>query len=135
MGRSASGVRAMKLKKDDQLVGVDLIPDGKASKEEQFLIVTDNGFGKRTKLAAYKVQGRGGSGIKTAQVTAKTGNVASAKIVSSKGEDEDIIIISKNGQVIRLPIKAVNVLGRATQGVRLMRFKDEGDTVSSVTFI
>ena len=135
MGRSASGVKAMKLKKDDQIVGVDIIPDGKVAKDEQLLVVTANGFGKRTSLAAYKVQGRGGSGIKTAQVTAKTGDLASAKIVSSKMEGEDIIIISKKGQVIRLPIRAVNVLGRATQGVRLMRFKEGNDTVSSVTFI
>ena len=135
MGRSAAGVRGIKLKKDDQVVGVDLIPDGKVAKDEQLLVVTANGFGKRTKLAAYKVQGRGGSGIKTAQVTVKTGNVASAKIVSSKLEGDDIIIISQKGQVIRLPIKAVNVLGRATQGVRLMRFKESDDHVTSVTFI
>ncbi len=135
MGRSAAGVKALKLKKDDEVVGVDMIPDGKAAKDEQFLVVTENGFGKRTALSAYKVQGRGGSGIKTVQVTAKTGKLASAKIVSQKVEDEDLIIISKHGQVIRLPIKSVNILGRATQGVRLMRFKDSGDKVSNVTFI
>jgi len=135
MGRSAAGVKALKLKKDDEIIGVDMIPDGKAAKDEQFLVVTENGFGKRTSLSAYKVQGRGGSGIKTVQVTAKTGKLASAKIVSQKVEDEDLIIISKKGQVIRLPIKSVNILGRATQGVRLMRFKDSDDKVSNVTFI
>ncbi|PLX25827.1 DNA gyrase subunit A [Candidatus Parcubacteria bacterium] len=135
MGRSAAGVRGIRLKKDDHVVGVDIIADGKVAKDEQLLIVTNNGFGKRTSLSAYKVQGRGGSGIKTAQVTEKTGPVASAKIVSSNMEGEDIIIISRKGQVIRLPIKAVNVLGRSTQGVRLMKFKAPDDRVSSVTFV
>lgn len=135
MGRSASGVKGIKLKKDDEMIGADIIADGKAGKDEQLLIVTVNGFGKRTALSAYKVQGRGGSGIKTAQVTAKTGQVASGKIVSKNMEDEDMIIISRKGQVIRLAIKSVSILGRATQGVRLMRFKDVDDKVSSVTFI
>ena len=135
MGRSAAGVRGIRLKKDDQVIGVDLIPEGKPEKDEQLLVVTSNGFGKRTNLKAYKVQGRGGSGIKTAQITTKTGNISSAKIVSSKVESEDMIIISRKGQVIRLPIKSVNILGRATQGVRLMRFKDPSDQTSSVTFI
>lgn len=135
MGRSASGVRAIRLKKDDVIVGVDLITDGKSVSDEQLMVVMANGFGKRTAVASYKVQGRGGSGIKTAQVTEKTGNIASAKIVSGKAENEDMIIISKKGQVIRLPIKSVNVLGRATQGVRLMRFKDTDDKVSSVTLV
>ncbi|MCB9803152.1 DNA gyrase subunit A [Candidatus Nomurabacteria bacterium] len=135
MGRTASGVHGIRIKKDDELIGVDLIPDGKIGKDEQLLVVMANGFGKRTALKEYKVQGRGGSGIKTAQVTAKTGEVTSAGIVSNNMENEDMIIISKKGQVIRLPLKTVNVLGRATQGVRLMRFKDPEDRVSSVTFI
>ena len=135
MGRSAGGVRGIRLKKEDEVMGVDLIPYGKINKEEQLLVVTDNGYGKRTSLNAYKVQGRGGSGIKTAQVTTKTGNLSSARIVSSKAEDEDLIIISKKGQVIRLAINSINVLSRATQGVRLMSFKNSEDSVSSVTFI
>ncbi len=135
MGRSASGVHGIRLKKNDEVVGVDLIADGKINQGEQLLVVMANGFGKRTELKEYKVQGRGGSGIKTAQVTTKTGEIASAGIVSSHTEDEDMIIISKKGQVIRLPLKTVSVLGRATQGVRLMRFKDASDKVSSVTFI
>ncbi len=135
MGRSASGVRGIRLKKGDEMIGVDIIPEGKAGRDEQLLVVTRNGFGKRTALTAYKVQGRGGSGIKTAQVTAKTAEVACAKIVSKNMENEDMIIISCKGQVIRLAIKSVSILGRATQGVRLMRFRDSGDKVSSVTFI
>lgn len=135
MGRSAGGVRAIRLKKDDLVIGVDMVSEGQASKDEQLLVVTEKGFGKRTALSAYKIQGRGGSGIKTAQVTDKTGDLASAKIISTKLESDDMIIISKKGQVIRLPLKSVNVLGRATQGVRLMRFRDQDDKVSSVTFI
>ncbi|MBP9802302.1 DNA gyrase subunit A [Patescibacteria group bacterium] len=135
MGRSAAGVHGIRLKKSDEVVGVDLIADGKINTGEQLLVVMANGFGKRTELKEYKVQGRGGSGIKTAQVTSKTGDIASAGIVSDRMADEDMIIISKKGQVIRLPLKTVSVLGRATQGVRLMRFKDVSDKVSSVTFI
>ncbi len=135
MGRSAGGVRGIRLKKEDEVIGVDLIPYGKINKDEQLLVVTNNGYGKRTGLNAYKVQGRGGSGIKTAKVTNKTGNLSSARIVSSKIENEDLIIISKKGQVIRLPISSINVLSRATQGVRLMSFKNIEDSVSSVTFI
>ena len=135
MGRSAAGVHGIRLKKSDEVVGVDLIADGKINTGEQLLVVMANGFGKRTELKEYKVQGRGGSGIKTAQVTSKTGVIASAGIVSDRMADEDMIIISKKGQVIRLPLKTVSVLGRATQGVRLMRFKDVSDKVSSVTFI
>ena len=135
MGRSASGVHGIRLKGTDEIVGMDLIPDGKTSSDEQLLVVMTHGYGKRTALKEYKVQGRGGSGIKTAQVTAKTGQIRSAGIVSRHMENEDMIIISKKGQVIRLPVKTVSILGRATQGVRLMRFKDPDDQVSSVTFI
>jgi DNA gyrase subunit A len=135
MGRNASGVRSVRLKKNDEVVGFDIIVEGKAGKDEQLFVIMAHGFGKRTALSAYKVQSRGGSGIKTAQVSAKTGAIAGARIISSRVESEDIIIISKKGQVIRLPIKAVSILGRATQGVRLMRFKDADDKVSNITFI
>ena len=135
MGRNASGVRSVRLKKNDEVVGFDIIVEGKAGKDEQLFVIMAHGFGKRTGLSAYKVQARGGSGIKTAQVSAKTGAIVSARIISSRVESEDIIIISKKGQVIRLPIKAVSILGRATQGVRLMRFKDADDKVSNITFI
>ncbi len=135
MGRNASGVRSVRLKKNDEVVGFDIIVEGKAGKDEQLFVIMAHGFGKRTGLSAYKVQSRGGSGIKTAQVSAKTGAIVGARIISSRVESEDIIIISKKGQVIRLPIKAVSILGRATQGVRLMRFKDADDKVSNITFI
>lgn len=135
MGRNASGVRGMRLKKGDEVVGMDLVANGKAQPSEQLLTVMAKGFGKKTKLSEYKTQGRGGSGIKTAQITPKTGSISAAMIVDGKRENEDLIIISRMGQVIRLPIGSVNTTGRATQGVRLMRFKDEKDEVSSVTLI
>jgi len=134
MGRAASGVHAIRIKKDDEVVGMDVV-DKTLSEIGQLLIVTQNGYGKRTSLKQYKVQGRGGSGIKTAKITSKTGHIVSAAIVNSKALDEDMIIISSKGQVIRMPFKSVNVLGRTTQGVRLMKFKASGDKVASITFV
>lgn len=135
MGRSASGVRGMRLKKNGLVMGMDMIFEGKPSKDEQLLVVMENGFGKRTGISNYKVQHRGGSGVTTAKITPKTGNIISSFIVNAKLAGEDLIIISEKGQVIRLPLKSVNILGRSTQGVRLMRFKEAGDKVASVTFI
>ncbi len=134
MGRAAAGVRGIRLKKDDSIVGMDII-DSVLGKVGQLLIVMENGFGKRSNLNGYKTQGRGGSGIKTAKVTSKTGRIVSGLLVNSKSEEEDLVIISTKGQVIRLPLKSVNILGRATQGIRLMRFKEENDKVASVTYI
>ncbi|MCX6785633.1 MAG: DNA gyrase subunit A [Candidatus Komeilibacteria bacterium] len=136
MGRGAAGVRGIKIKKSgDEVVGMDILDQGRAGADEQLLVVLANGFGKRTNLKEYKIQGRGGSGIKTASVTAKTGALVSAFIVNAKRANEDLIIMAEKGQVIRLPLKSVSVIGRATQGVRLMRFKEEGDQVASVTFV
>lgn len=95
-----------------------------------------HGFGKRTELSAYKAQGRGGSGIKTAKVTDKTGKITNAFLVNADAMiDRDLIIISDNGQVIRTPFKTVSVLGRDTQGVRIMRFKEDNDKVAGVTWV
>ena len=135
MGRNAAGVRGMRLRKGDEIVGMDLVSEGKAQPSEQLLTVMANGFGKRTKLTEYKAQGRGGTGVKTAQITEKTGTISSAMIVDNKNEKEDLIIISRMGQVIRLPLGTVNSSGRATQGVRLMRFKDPKDQISNVVLI
>ena len=132
MGRSASGVRGIKLKNKDSIVGMGVF-DPKDDKRANLLIIMEKGFGKQTTLNAYKVQGRGGSGIKTAKVTDKTGKIVSGKIVY--GDDNDLIIISNQGQVIRLAVKQVNLLGRDTQGVKVMRFKEEKDTVANVTLI
>jgi len=136
MGRNASGVMGVRLKKGDLVVGMGIIPSDKEKiKKYQVLSVMANGFGKRTPLHLYKVQGRGGSGIKTAKVTDKTGNLTNAFVVSSEAmADKDLIIISAKGQVIRLAFKSVNELGRDTQGVHLMRFKEDKDNVACVTW-
>jgi len=135
MGRTAAGVRGVNLKKNDSVVGMDVVVPSLVKKGHlELFTLAENGLGKRTNLSEYKVQGRGGSGIHTMKVTAKTGGVIAA-YVSSEQEDYDLILISKKGIVIRVPFKSVPSLGRDTQGVRIMRFKEEGDLVSSVTFI
>ena len=134
MAGAASGVRGIRLKGNDRVVCMDIV-NPTLAKLDQLLVVMENGFGKRSNLGSYKTQGRGGSGIKTAKISSKTGQIVTGVVVNSKAVEEDMIIISVKGQVIRLALKSVNVLGRATQGVRLMRFKETGDKVASVTFI
>ena len=138
VGRNAAGVFGIRLKKkEDALVGMGVIKNDKEKlKKYQVLIITNQGFGKRTPLNLYKIQGRGGSGIKTVKVTTKTGNISSAFIVNSEVMSEkDLIIISEKGQVIRLSFKSVNQSCRDTQGVRLMRLKEASDKVACVTWI
>ncbi len=135
MGRGAAGVRGIRLKGKDEVAGMDLVHEGKADANEQILVVMQNGYGKRTALKEYKVQGRGGSGIRTAKITDKTGQAVTAFIVNAALEQNDIIVISEKGQVIRTALKSVSVLGRDTQGVRIMRFSEEKDRVASVTFV
>lgn len=142
MGRAAAGVRGMRLKEGDRIIGMDLV-DSEEEKESvhHLLVVTETGYGKRSNTKEYKVQKRGGSGIKTANVTKKTGPIVSARVVLKELNDKnievkgDLVIVSSKGQVIRLPLKSVNVLKRATQGVRLMRLKESGATVASVTLV
>jgi len=135
MGRAASGVWGIRLKKSDEVVGMDVIKtlakDSKPAKQE-LLVVMENGYGKKTELKQFKVQRRGGSGIKAAQVTPKTGLIVMAGILI--GDEEDIIAISQQGQVIRTSLGSISSLGRATQGVRIMKL-DTGDKVASVTSI
>lgn len=128
MGRAAGGVRAMKLKKSDEIIGADIVK--KDNKDATFLIMSNNGFGKRSALKDYKIQKRGGSGIKTAKVTKKTGNLIVSKVITEK--ETELIAISKNSQVIRVDIKEVPTLGRQTQGVRIMKLR-EGDSIASLT--
>lgn len=134
MGRTASGVRGMRLKSNDEVIGMDIV-NPKDTKLE-FITIGENGVGKRTTLSEYKVQGRGGSGIKTADITAKTGNLIYARVVNPAVVNiQDLMMISAKGQTIRLPFSSVKTSGRNTQGVRLMRFKEEGDKVAGVTII
>ncbi|MFA6388610.1 MAG: DNA gyrase subunit A, partial [Patescibacteria group bacterium] len=133
MGRGASGVRAIRLKQQDHVVGMDIITSGDV-KNLQLTVVMSHGFGKRSDLKSYKVQHRGGSGIKTAKVTPKTGQIVYSFLVESNAA-QDILMISKGGQVIRMSIKGISVSGRATQGVRLMRFKEANDTIASIAVL
>lgn len=131
MGRGAGGVRGIKLvKASDNLVGASIIKKG--DKDATFLVISENGLGKRSEIDEYKTQGRGGSGVKTFKITPKTGNVVAAGIVTE--EQSELIAMSKKGQVIRVEIDAVPVQSRGTQGVKIMRPR-EGDSVASVTFL
>ncbi len=132
MGRTASGVRGIKLKKDDMVVGMDVVLS--KQKGNQLLVITANGYGKRSDLKYYKIQKRGGSGIKTANITAKTGRLVGAQVVNLDEIEEDLILTSDNGQIIRIPLKSVSSLGRATQGVRVMR-PQTGDKLCAVTVL
>lgn len=127
MGRSAGGVRAIKMSKDDYVIGVDRVPKGENSLA--LLVLGANGLGKKTNIKEYKTQKRGGSGIKTAKVTAKTGQLIVAKIV---GEENEIIAVSQKGQVIRVDLKSIPTSGRQTQGVTVMKLKG-GDSIASIT--
>ena len=134
MGRGASGVRAIRLRSDDGVIGMDVF-DGKDTNLE-FLTIGQNGLGKLTAIEDYKVQHRGGSGIKTAKVTPKTGEIIHGSVVDKvKCDRKDILMMSNHGQVIRMPFSSIPSTGRATQGVRLMRFKVEGDHVANVTLV
>ncbi len=132
MGRSASGVRGIKLKKDDKVVGMDVF--FKNQKGNQLLVITENGFGKRTELKHYKIQKRGGGGIKTANVTPKTGKVVGGNIINIDEIETDLILSSEKGQIIRISLESVSELGRSTQGVRVMK-PQSGDKVSAVTVL
>ena len=133
MGRTASGVTAMKLGKGDSIVSADVIKKG--SKDMEILIVTEHGYGKTTPVKEYKVQKRGGSGIKTAKVTDKTGTIVGGTVIGGVERTEgELVIMSKKGQVIKLPLKDVPTLGRQTQGVRVMKMR-AGDSIASIVFV
>jgi len=128
MGRAAGGIRGMKLKKGDFIVGADCIPA--SLKEGSLLVMTDTGHGKRTLLKEFKDQKRGGSGVKAVNITKKTGPLMVSKVID--GTQQEIIAISKQGQIIRTNIDEIPTIGRATQGVRIMKLK-EGDGIASLT--
>ena len=128
MGRGAAGVRVMRLRKGDSVVGTGII--SQKTDAPELLVIMEKGYGKKTKLKEYKTQKRGGSGIKTAKITSKTGALIAAHIVTSP--DEEIVAISKKSQVIRVAAAEVSLLSRATQGVRIMKLR-EGDSIASLT--
>jgi len=139
MGRTAAGVRGIRLKKGDEVVGMDIIKNPKSRfqnpklkvEKNYLLVVTENGYGKRTDLREYRLQGRGGAGIKTAKITQKTGDLVASKVLTA---EEDLIVISQRGQVIRAAISTISKLSRATQGVKIMKLEEE-DKVASATCI
>ena len=129
MGRTAGGVRGISVKKGDHVVSAEVIPA--AARDASLLVIMSKGYGKRTKMSEYKVQGRGGSGVKTAAVTGKTGEIIGAKVVIGNLKEEELVVISKKGQVIRTSVNEIPTLGRATQGVRVMRLYP-GDSIASM---
>ncbi|MDD4996192.1 MAG: DNA gyrase subunit A [Patescibacteria group bacterium] len=141
MGRGATGVRGMRIKNQDFIVGMDVYQAGKTNINNKLLVITENGFGKMTLIKDYRFQHRGGSGTKTAKITDKTGKIVDARLINEKDLPNhikgDLLLISQQGQTIRLPIKSIPTMSRSTQGVRLMRFsaKNGKDQVSSSTLI
>ncbi len=127
MGRNAAGVRVVKLGKGDEVISADVV--SKSAKNPALFVMGANGYGKKTDLSEYKIQNRGGSGILTMNVTAKTGPLMAAKVVTD--DDEEIVAMSKKSQVIRVDIKEIPTLSRATQGVRVMKLR-EGDSLASL---
>ncbi|MFW5759147.1 MAG: DNA gyrase C-terminal beta-propeller domain-containing protein, partial [Bacteroidota bacterium] len=125
MGRTASGVRGITLKDDnDEVVGMVCVQNG----NEDILVISENGYGKRSKIEDYRVTNRGGKGVKTINVTEKTGSLITIKSVS---DDNDLMIITQHGLTIRLAVNSISLLGRATQGVRLINLKED-DSIASV---
>lgn len=127
MGRNAAGVRVIKLSKGDEAISADVV--SKDAKNPCLFVMGANGYGKKTELSEYKVQKRGGSGILTMNVTSKTGPLLAAKVVTD--DEEEVVAMSKKSQVIRVDLKEIPALSRATQGVRVMKLRD-GDNLASL---
>ena len=127
IGRVSQGVIGIRLDDEDEVIGMEsIITGGKAT----LLTITENGFGKRTELDEYRVQIRGGKGVITYKITPKTGKLVGARIAT---EEDDVMLITDTGTIIRLEVKDISVLGRSTQGVTLMRTNDGGKVVSIET--
>ena len=122
MGRDAVGVRGIRLREGDYVVGAGIAAEGAA-----ILSITENGYGKRTDVGEYSVQNRGGMGLKNYNVTDKTGPVADVVIVTG---DEDLLVISDDGTIIRMDVGSISLLSRSTQGVRVMRLTGDAKVIS-----
>ncbi|TMM20603.1 MAG: DNA gyrase subunit A, partial [Actinobacteria bacterium] len=123
MGRDASGVQGMRLRAEDEVIAVNIAHD-----DADVLVVTENGYGKRTRVAEYPVKGRGGMGVKTVQLTETKGQLAGARVVR---DGYQVMLISDGGTVIRMPVDDIKRSGRATQGVIVMRLRGD-EQVSSI---
>lgn len=126
MGRNARGVRGIKLKEGDKVIAMD-----KVVAKANIIVVSENGYGKKTSVTQFTAHKRGGVGIKTAVVNDKTGNLKGVRSITD--QHEEIIIISKNGQTVRIALDDISTMSRSTQGVRIMKL-NAGDTVASMTF-
>ncbi len=129
MGRVSRGVRGIRLRTGDQVIGMDIV-----EKDTSIFVISEQGYGKRTKVAQFTAHARGGVGIRSAVVNSKTGTLVGVKALTTGNDTQEVIIISKNGQTIRLGLKDIPELGRATQGVRIMRLND-GDCVVSLALV
>jgi len=132
MGRTATGVKAIRLKKNDFVVGMCIVK--KDHTKPQLLVVTENGYSKKTPVNKYKKQTRSGSGLKTLKVTPKVGHLVSSRIVEANDKESTLIASSNKGQIIRTAINSIPVLGRATQGVKIMNLKT-GEKIAAVTVL
>jgi DNA gyrase subunit A len=125
MGRNASGVRGIRLKdQNDEVVGMISVND----MDSDILVVSENGYGKRSSLEDYRMTNRGGKGVKTISITEKTGELVTIKNVT---DNDDLMIINKSGIAIRMEVSSLRVMGRATQGVKLINLKEE-DSIAAV---
>ena len=132
LGRTASGVRGINIDEDDEVVGmITYDPSAEDASAHTILVVSENGYGKRTDFEEYRKTSRGGKGVKTLQITEKTGDLVAIKNVT---DDNDLMIINRSGLTIRMAVSGIKVAGRATQGVRLINIK-EGDSIAAVSVV
>lgn len=127
MGRATRGVRGIRLRPKDEVVGMDVVRPG-----SELLVVMENGYGKRTKVDQFATHARGGVGIKAGVVTAKTGKAVDVRAIADPSDE--VVVVSTQGQVIRMALSGISLIGRATQGVRVMRLGDD-DKVASVALV
>ncbi len=132
MGRAAAGVKSIRLKKGDEVVGMNIVTD--KLKKPLLLVVTENGYSKKTAVNKYKKQTRSGSGLKTLKVTPKVGHLVSSRIVEADDKDSTLIASSNKGQIIRTNVDSISVLGRATQGVKIMSLKP-GEKIAAIALM
>jgi DNA gyrase subunit A len=124
MGRDASGVQGMRMRPEDEVIAINIAED-----DSDLLVVTENGYGKRTRVSEYPIKGRGGMGVQTVKLTEARGKLAGARVVR---DGYQVMLISTGGTVIRIPVEEFKRLGRSTQGVIVMRLRGEDERVSAL---
>jgi DNA gyrase subunit A len=132
MGRTSTGVRGINIEEGDEVIGaINYDPSAADAADHTVLVVSEHGFGKRTDFDEYRITRRGGKGVKTINITDKTGKLIAIKNVT---ENNDLMIIEKSGLTIRMAVTDIRVAGRATQGVKLINIKD-GDSIAAVSTV